>query len=79
MVAVFAYIVEVVVLPTGTNAFLRVGSTFERSKVGGWINSTKEDGLVLVHARIGEEEGRVGEGGRRRRRGLLRKSIGESL
>lgn len=39
-----------VVLATGANAFLRVDGALELGEVGGRIDGTEEDGLVLVHS-----------------------------
>ena len=61
VVAVLADIVEVIVLSSGANAFLRVDGALERGKVRVWVNGAEENGLVLVHAGIGEEQRRVGQ------------------
>lgn len=44
---------------TSADAFLRVCSALEFGKVRVWVDSSEEDGLVLVHASVGEEKGRV--------------------
>lgn len=59
MVAVLADIVEIVVLATGADAFLAVDSTLQLIKRVRLGDGAEEDGLELVHASIGEEEGRV--------------------
>lgn len=61
MVAVLAYIVEIIVFAAGTNAFLRVDSTLELGEVGARIYGAEEDGLELVHSGIGEEKCRIRE------------------
>jgi hypothetical protein len=78
VVAVLADIVEVVVLAAGADALLRVGGALELCKVGGRVNGALENGLVLVHARIGEEQGGVGERDHRGR-GHCRASIAVSV
>ena len=46
--------------PKGVAAdLLGVHGTLELRKVGGRVDSTKEYRLVLVHAGIGEQEGRI--------------------
>lgn len=50
---------QTIVLSTSSDTFLRVDSTFELGKAAVWVDSAEEDGLVLVHAGIGEEQGRI--------------------
>jgi hypothetical protein len=59
VVAVLADIVEIVVLATGANTLLGVDSTLQAGHRIGFANDTEKDGLELVHARIGEEQGGV--------------------
>mmetsp|Transcript_9357 Transcript_9357/g.15007 ORF Transcript_9357/g.15007 Transcript_9357/m.15007 type:complete len:626 (+) Transcript_9357:1284-3161(+) len=56
MVRVLPDIVEIVVLSTGADAFLGVGRTFQgrHGEVG--ITRSQEQGLVLVHSSVGEEQ-----------------------
>ena len=65
MVRVLADVVEVVVLASSADAFLRVDCSFVLAFCRGWIDGAEEDGLELVHAGIGEEESWVGEGDNR--------------
>ena len=48
-----------VVLAAGANAFLGVVRPFELCKIRLGIHGAQEDGLVLVHARIGKQQRRV--------------------
>jgi hypothetical protein len=59
VVAILADIVEVVVLATSTDTFLTVDSGLEAGHRIGLANGAEEDGLELVHASIGEEQGGV--------------------
>ena len=52
----------------GSRYLLRVCSALQLSKVGAGINGTKKNRLVLVHASIGEQKGRVRQGDDRGRR-----------
>jgi hypothetical protein len=56
MVAIFANIVEVVVFATGTNALLCVDGALQFGEIRVGIDGAQEDGLVLIHARICEEQ-----------------------
>jgi hypothetical protein len=38
---------------------LRVGGALQLSKVRRWVNGSQEDGLELVHTRIGEQKSRI--------------------
>ena len=51
--ACFPHVVKVVVLPAGADALLGVASARDSS------SRRSDRGLVLVHPRVGEEEGRV--------------------
>ena len=62
MVAVLTYVVQIVVLTTRTDTFLRVDGAFQLCKVGVWSHSPLEDGLVLVHAGIGEQQCGIRQG-----------------
>ena len=62
MVAVLAHVVEVVVFAARTDAFLAVDGALELGEGRGGVDGAEEDGLVLIHAGIGEEEGGIGEG-----------------
>jgi hypothetical protein len=66
VVAIFAHIVKVVVLAAGANAFLTVHGTLQLCHGIGLPDRAQEDGLELVHASIGEQEGGivVGDDGR---------------
>jgi hypothetical protein len=59
VVAVLADIVEIVVLATGADDLLGVDSALQVEHGIGLVDGAQEDGLELVHARIGEEQGRV--------------------
>jgi len=59
MVGVAADIVEVVVLAAGADALLAVGRAGEAGEGAAGVGGAREDGLELVHSRVGEEEGRV--------------------
>lgn len=58
-VGVLADVVEVVVLAAGADTLLGVGSALEGGHAVGLVDGAEEDGLELVHAGIGEEEGGV--------------------
>ena len=74
VICVFPDIVKIVMLPTGTDAFLGVDGTFEFTHVTARINSALEYWLELKGERGGREGGRDGgkggggEGGREERR-----------
>lgn len=70
MVGIFSNVFQIIVLATGSNALLRVGSPFQGSEGGGRVDLTQENGLELVHTGVGEEERGVTEGGATRR-GLI--------
>lgn len=57
--------VQTIVLPSSSNALLTVDGALELRKVMLWIYCAEEDLFVLVHACVGEEQGRVliGNGG----------------
>ena len=59
VVDVLPDIVQIVMLPAGADAFLGVGGAGQggHGVVGG--HGPEEERFVLVHARVGEEEGRV--------------------
>ena len=59
VVTIFADIIEIVVFPSGTYAFLGVDYSFPLAFFARGVDCAKEDGLELVHARICEEEGRI--------------------
>jgi hypothetical protein len=46
MVAVLANIIEIIVLSSGTNAFLRVDGTLESCEIRIWVNGAEEYLLV---------------------------------
>ena len=70
VICVFPNIIKIVMLPTGTDAFLGVDGTFEFTHVTARINSALEYWLELKGERGGREEGRDGgKGGKERRRG----------
>lgn len=52
-------IIEVIVLATSTNALLRIGGAGELPEGCCRIGCAEEDCLVLIHARICEEQGGV--------------------
>mmetsp|Transcript_11155 Transcript_11155/g.20342 ORF Transcript_11155/g.20342 Transcript_11155/m.20342 type:complete len:223 (+) Transcript_11155:1-669(+) len=70
VVDVLAHVVEVVVFSAGTNALLGVDGTLQggHGKVG--VTRAQKQGLVLIHARIGKQQGWiiVGHHGTRRPR-----------
>ena len=47
---------------------LCVNRTFQLSKVRLGVDSPKKDGFVLIHASVGKEKRRIGEGNNRRGR-----------
>ena len=59
VIAILADIVEIVVFATSTNTLLTVDSGLHAGHRIGLSNGAEEDGLELVHARIGEEQGGV--------------------
>lgn len=67
MVHVLAHVVEVVVLAAGPDALLRVNSPSPLGHVAVGVSSAQEDGLELVHARVGEQQRRVVQRDRGRR------------
>lgn len=59
VIDVLSDIIQIVVFASGANTLLRVVGTLPFSHVAVRIHSAQEDGLVLVHAGIGEEQGWV--------------------
>lgn len=59
VVAVLADIVEIVVFATCADDFLGVDGALQVGHGIGLVDGTQEDGLELVHACIGEKQGRV--------------------
>lgn len=62
MVRIFPDVVEIVVLPSRSDALLRVAGALEPAEGCVGVHRPQEDGLVLVHAGVVEEEGGVVEG-----------------
>mmetsp|Transcript_12867 Transcript_12867/g.42976 ORF Transcript_12867/g.42976 Transcript_12867/m.42976 type:complete len:420 (+) Transcript_12867:1711-2970(+) len=56
VVEVLAHVVEVVMLAARADALLRIRSALQLGHRRVWVHRAEEDGLVLVHARVGEEE-----------------------
>ncbi len=67
VVAVAAYVLEVVVLTPGADALLAVDGPLEPMEGGARGGGPLKEGFELIHARIGEEQGRVIMGDDRRR------------
>mmetsp|Transcript_11487 Transcript_11487/g.29021 ORF Transcript_11487/g.29021 Transcript_11487/m.29021 type:complete len:365 (+) Transcript_11487:1812-2906(+) len=59
MVHVLAHVVKVIVLAACADALLGVGGGLELGELCCGVGGTQENGLELVHARIGEEQGGV--------------------
>ena len=68
---------QIVVLPNGADTLLGIGGRFPGSHGGRGGGLAKEDGFDLVHLRVGEKDGGVGEG--RRYRGRRGRDVGVSL
>ena len=62
MVDILADVVQVVVLAAGSDTLLGVDGSLPLGHVAVGVHGAHEDGLELVHARIGEQEGRVVQG-----------------
>ena len=56
---IFPHVIQIVVLATRANTLLRVSSALQGSQRALGIHSSHEDGLELVHARVGEEKGGI--------------------
>ena len=59
MIRVFAHIIEIVVLSSCSDALLRVCGALQLSQLARRVRRAQEDGLELVHARVGKLDGRV--------------------
>lgn len=66
VVAILANIVEIIMFATSADALLTVHSTLQLRHWVRLADSAQEDGLELVHARVGEQQSRVivGDDGR---------------
>mmetsp|Transcript_7113 Transcript_7113/g.14857 ORF Transcript_7113/g.14857 Transcript_7113/m.14857 type:complete len:207 (+) Transcript_7113:2295-2915(+) len=59
MINILSDIVQIIVLSTCTNAFLRINRPLQSGHRQRGIASSQKQGLVLIHARVGEEEGGI--------------------
>ena len=59
VVHVLAHVLEVVVLAAGADALLAVAGARQGGQGAVGVSSAQEDGLELVHASVGEQQGRV--------------------
>jgi hypothetical protein len=66
VIAVLADIIQIVVLSARTYALLGIDDAFVLALFASGIDRAEENRFELVHARIGEQEGRIGEGDDRR-------------
>lgn len=62
VVGIPSHVVKIIVLATGTDALLRVGRPLKLGQRTRGIGLAQEDGLELIHAGVGKEEGGVGQG-----------------
>jgi hypothetical protein len=62
MVRIPTNVFQIVVLASGTNAFLRVGGSFQGKERRGRIDLTQENGFELIHTGVCEQKSRVKEG-----------------
>ncbi len=75
VIRVVSHVFEIIVLPTSSNALLRVDRSGVRP-----VALSEEDILELVHSGVGEQEGGVVVGnGRARRNDLVRGALGEEI
>ena len=65
MVDILADIVKIIMFASSSDTLLGVDSPLPLGHIAIGVHGPHEDGLELVHARIGEQEGRVvqGDGG----------------
>lgn len=68
VIRIFPNVIEIVVLPSRSDALLRVAGALKPAEGRVGVHRPQEDGLVLVHAGIVEEEGGIVEGDDRARR-----------
>mmetsp|Transcript_8153 Transcript_8153/g.17616 ORF Transcript_8153/g.17616 Transcript_8153/m.17616 type:complete len:466 (+) Transcript_8153:1609-3006(+) len=59
MVHILPHIVEIVVLASGTDALLGIARALQLAHGEGGVACSQKEGFVLIHACIGEEEGRI--------------------
>mmetsp|Transcript_136892 Transcript_136892/g.425291 ORF Transcript_136892/g.425291 Transcript_136892/m.425291 type:complete len:213 (+) Transcript_136892:2805-3443(+) len=84
MVHILAHILQVIVLPTRTDALLGIHGALQLGEGVAWVDLADKDRLELVHASVDEEQGRIvvrHDGGGRDEGvvALLRKEIDEGL
>ena len=62
MIHVFTHIIQIVVFSSSSDAFLGVDCTLPLRHVAVWVHGPNKDGLELIHAGVGEQEGGVVQG-----------------
>mmetsp|Transcript_16885 Transcript_16885/g.34892 ORF Transcript_16885/g.34892 Transcript_16885/m.34892 type:complete len:230 (+) Transcript_16885:2611-3300(+) len=62
MIDILAHIIQIIVFATGANAFLRVDGTFQFGHFQIRIASAQKEWFVLIHTRIGKEQGGIIDG-----------------
>jgi hypothetical protein len=62
VVNILPNIVEIIVFTTRTDAFLRIDSTFQIGHGKGGITCAQEERLVLIHPRVGKQQGWIIDG-----------------
>mmetsp|Transcript_25502 Transcript_25502/g.54394 ORF Transcript_25502/g.54394 Transcript_25502/m.54394 type:complete len:414 (+) Transcript_25502:1750-2991(+) len=67
VVNIFSDVVQIIVFSSGTDAFLGVDGTLELCHGQGRVAGSQKQRLVLVHAGIGEQQGRIVDGNARTR------------
>ena len=59
MVNILTHIIQIIMLSSRTNTFLRIDCTLQSRHFQGGVASSQKERFVLIHTRIGKEEGGI--------------------